>query len=776
MPSPILFDCEDGKGAATIRPASDNHKESPIASNKNPQMTASSKSAQQQPSVSTADKDHEGVQRKSTKESSVKKDIWAFLKKVQDSSQAKTKPKTLTPVKAPTPPPELEEEFLILDDDLSFTFSIPTKPTTKQNKNKESSSDKGSSIDRGSKDGLRETNLPSKNTPEVQTDPKKTTSNKREKKTELKHRNTPNNKNPQSKRKNADDQLKVVAGSQTDHLRVKPSSEAKTSSKAKRENPKSSRPTAKTKQMKAWHLESSSSKECEDAGLASPDKCSFPPTDFHPGKIDPAQGSAGRTFEQIHQTISSWSSPEECQVLGKRKRNPPGEWWLSFPPNAEQPEGEDEAPRVNKPKANRREATKAASASASASPVKADKTLKSTTKKDVKKATLKKKRALRKISASELDRDGAEKMRDQDQLEFPDQDSPLEQNYKIKHIAFPQVYTAKTKKRSKPLPSTLTESPEQLPDKRHSKLPGEWWKIPATPEEVAAAAVAAAAEPHQLLNVNHKTSKHGKKAKSKRSRPPKSAERAVRSPHSRKAEDEKQTRGVVSNGTLAVDGGARQSHEVVQVGSPDCQGTITVEGSQSSLDNLRDNICPSRHALQSGPVCMIDLEPHDDEDLPSNRHSLARLSVSDLCADPLKPCTVEFSDKADLIEWLQLVFSTNRKGRNDKNLAVALDHFDWYYYKSGAMGITEDVHWWNLSQGKMLLGSFMKKPLWVDHSANMGCFLITSSVKVKIDCTESDVDAGSFFTVPCGHAYSLENLTEQPALISFSRVLADSPD
>ncbi|XP_077382072.1 uncharacterized protein LOC144021800 isoform X2 [Festucalex cinctus] len=762
MLSPIPFDCEDGKGAAMIRLASDN----PTTSNKNPPMPASSKSVQQ-PSVSTVDKDHEGVQRNSAKESmpspSVKKDIWAFLKKVQNGSQDKTKPKTLTPVNVPMPSPEFGEDFQIMDD-VCLHFSIPTKSTSKQNKNKESSSDKGSLIDRGSKNSWQETDLPSKKLPQLQTDQKKT-KNKREKKTKKQHPNSPNKKNPQTKRKKADDQPNVVAVSQTDDQRVKPSSEVKTSSTAKRENPKSSRPAANVKLKKAWRLESSSSEECDDAGLASP-------LDVHPGKLDPAQGSAGGTFEQTRRTILSWSSPEECQVLGTRKRKPPGEWWLSCPQNLEQPEVRDEAPRIKKPKANRREPTKAESAS----PAKADKTLKSKTKKDVKKGTLKKKRTLRKISASELNQDRAEQMRDQDQLEFPGLESPLEfdrQNHNIKHKPFPQVYHQKAKKKrpSKPLPSTPTGSPEQVPDKRQSKLPGEWWKASATPEKVEA-------EPRQLLNANHKTSKHGKNRKAKQSRPPKSARRAVGSLHSQTTENEKQMRSVVSKRTLPVDGGTAQSHEVVQVVSPDSatpdsqdgHGTFTVDGSQGSLDNLQD-ICPSRHVLESRPVTIIDLEPHEDEDLPSTRHSIAQLCISDLCAPPLKQCTVEFSDKADLIEWLQLVFPTTRK-----DLPICLDQFDWYYYKNGAMGITEDVHWWNLSQGKMLLGSFMKKPLWVDHNANMGCLLVAGSVKVKINSTESEVHAGSCFTVPCGQAYSIENLVERPAVICFSRVPADSPD
>lgn len=58
-------------------------------------------------------------------------------------------------------------------------------------------------------------------------------------------------------------------------------------------------------------------------------------------------------------------------------------------------------------------------------------------------------------------------------------------------------------------------------------------------------------------------------------------------------------------------------------------------------------------------------------------------------------------------------FSTVIAGGAD----VTPDQFDWYFYQGRAFGIHVDLNSGTLCSGKMLLGSYMKKPLWVDHSA-----------------------------------------------------------
>ncbi|XP_037130143.1 serine/arginine repetitive matrix protein 1 isoform X2 [Syngnathus acus] len=758
--SPILGDC--GGSTLTITFASDNHKGSPTVSDENSQKQASSKSAQEEPSMSTAEEDHVDVHRESTEESvqlPVKKNIWAFLQKVRESSQPRSK-LTPMPVKAPTPPPEVEEDFLILEDDETILFSIPTKRTLKQQPQKESRSDKGALMD-----SCRDTEHSSKNLLKEPTARKKTP--QREKKKEPKHRNTSNKKNP---RKMADEQPQVAAGSSTDDQRVRPSSEVKTSSKARRKNPESSGPAAKVKRTKERRQEPSGEQR-QAVELA----------DFDSGKPNPAEDSPATTVERNHQSAPSGSSPEWHEVLGKRRRNPPGEWWVSAPQNEEQPEVRNETPHVKKPKANRGEPPKAASASSS----KAKDVLKSTTKKDVKN-TKKKKKALLKPSASELTSDIAEQADHQEQEETTDPPrlfSPPVSNRrdhsrKSEHQIFQQVYQRAGKKTSiPPIQWTSTTFLGQPSFKRPKRPPSEWWKATVTPEEAA---------PDRVLHPSQERRKLDKKTKARLSRPPsKSDKRASQALPSRSTEDEEQTRRAnpivdVSSRTLPVNRGAAQSHQVaVQVYAPDCAspsngGTFTLEENQGSLRD--DGTSPSQVILQSGPASMIELHAHDDAELPSTRLLHAELSVTDLCAPPLMPCTLRARDKHDLTEWLQHLFSPTLIREDNRNLAVSPDQFDWYCHKTGTMGIVEDVRLSNSSHGKMLLSSFMKKPLWVDHSATMVFFLLTSCVKLNIDCVESFVHAGNSFTVLCGHAYSIQNLAEQPAFLCFHRILAETPD
>lgn len=106
---------------------------------------------------------------------------------------------------------------------------------------------------------------------------------------------------------------------------------------------------------------------------------------------------------------------------------------------------------------------------------------------------------------------------------------------------------------------------------------------------------------------------------------------------------------------------------------------------------------------------------------------------------------------------------------------ITPDDFSWYFYKGKAIGIQEDLACSSVCSGKLLLGSFMKKPLWVDHSAKtvsarvsgrsippLLCFksrlpsskkvfnLFTSCVKVSINGRESHVAPSQTFMVQSG--------------------------
>lgn len=130
--------------------------------------------------------------------------------------------------------------------------------------------------------------------------------------------------------------------------------------------------------------------------------------------------------------------------------------------------------------------------------------------------------------------------------------------------------------------------------------------------------------------------------------------------------------------------------------------------------------------------------------LPSNRVSTV-LSVSDLCAPPLEPLILQPKDKANLTEWFQSLWCTTFNSKEipcltekalqddvgvcsdfiDAHVFIIMaetpeitpDQFDWYSYKGRAIGLQVDLNCGSVCNGKILLGSYMKKPLWVDHSA-----------------------------------------------------------
>ncbi|XP_051267354.1 nucleolar protein dao-5 isoform X2 [Dicentrarchus labrax] len=227
---------------------------------------------------------------------------------------------------------------------------------------------------------------------------------------------------------------------------------------------------------------------------------------------------------------------------------------------------------------------------------------------------------------------------------------------------------------------------------------------------------------------------------------------------------------------------------VVEVSVTDCTALNKTDENILSMDAGESNSPPNQEppqdgnghsentlkALRSGPSSMIELEQYEeyeDMSLPSSRiHAV--LSTADLCAPPLKPLILQPKDKANMAEWFRSLWSTTI----DKSPVITPDQFDWYFYQGRAIGFQVDLEYGSVCNGKILLGSYMKKPLWVDHSATTVFNLLTSSVSVTIDVSKSSFYPGQSFMVPCGHAYSIKNNTAQPAVLYFTRMLADSSD
>lgn len=236
------------------------------------------------------------------------------------------------------------------------------------------------------------------------------------------------------------------------------------------------------------------------------------------------------------------------------------------------------------------------------------------------------------------------------------------------------------------------------------------------------------------------------------------------------------------------DGRKVSAHPAVEVTVTDCTTLSKNDEEILSMDAgdcnsppnhvaLQDSKCQSEHmlkALRSGPSSMIELEHYEDDDdliLPSSSVHAA-LSASDLCAPPLKPLILQPKDKANLTEWFKSLWSTTVEHGPE----ITPDQFDWYFHQGRAIGFLVDLNTGSICNGKILLGSYMKKPLWVDHSATTVFNLLTSSVSVTINGRESRFHPGQSFMVSCGQAYSIQNVTAQPAVLYFTRIWAESSD
>ncbi|XP_028425659.1 microtubule-associated protein 1B-like [Perca flavescens] len=109
----------------------------------------------QKPELVDPEKKIENVHMQPSVESTrVGKDMPAFLKKLRDAGQPKPACSGRSPVKVPTPPPEPEDDFLILEDDRPLWFSIPSKTATskKRRQSRTLINDKDRSTDKGTQD------------------------------------------------------------------------------------------------------------------------------------------------------------------------------------------------------------------------------------------------------------------------------------------------------------------------------------------------------------------------------------------------------------------------------------------------------------------------------------------------------------------------------------------------------------------------------------------------------------------------------------------------
>ncbi|XP_074477880.1 uncharacterized protein LOC141759590 isoform X2 [Sebastes fasciatus] len=838
--------------------------------------------ARQEPELTAPKKITENVHRVPSVESTCirKHDMTAFLKQLREAGKPKpSSSRTILPVvKVPTPPPELEDDFLILEDE-PLWISIPSKTGTRKNHrlSRTSSTDKDSSTDKGTKDSPPETAQKQQESERTksklgsQTVNQKMKMRKKEKKNEVTEpgnekdelsgpEDLPAGDEMEEEKPNKKKQrLKKVPYKQSDEEEEQPKDGAsgeekpalKTEKKAQRsdslkvgnENAKTSRATPlkrgrkvtqgsdAVKQMmdvEAGEEQSSSSEEHADAeDLGS----------FSDKEITTSEAQSEKDFaaeKDKHKKLavgSEGSSSEDDQILGNRKRRHR---------TTEESKVTDNQPTLKKTKRHNKEP----SAAEAPSPVKAkeDRVLKKrnqtqrapSSSQDMniakeKKTKRNKNRNTRRDTRPDevVHTTEAEQFEEQEQQEVAHQDldvhSPLVLTQRSHSLisgeqVFQRVYHHTSSERLSITPASVSPRgpQEQLraaeSGKRRRKTPGNWWTVDDVHEDVESISSQPKQkqkqkrEPHQERKKQSRsprlgTPKNGNVAVSSKPAPmlemtPLSAPKTVkRSLATFKdiLESVTETPTVVSRREV----GQRNRRKVAarpaeEVAASDCPISSKTDGGIFSMDagepRNTDNSPPNHEippdsrcqsedrlkTLRSGPSSMIELEEYDEDDgsilMPPRVR--AALSVSDLCAPPLRPLVLQTKDEANLKEWFKSLWSNPVV----KGAVVTPDQFDWYFYQGRAIGLQVELNGGSFCNGKILMGSYMKKPLWVDHSATTVFNLLTSSVSVTIDSKESRFHPGQSFMVPCGHAYSLQNVTAQPAVLYFTRMSAESSD
>ncbi|KAM7390439.1 hypothetical protein PAMA_008547 [Pampus argenteus] len=803
----------------------------------------------QEPKNQSNDKNSASVDREPAAEMStcVGKEMTAFLQKLRDAGKPKPARKLPSPVKAPTCLPEPEDEFLILDDVAPFRFSIFNKTTKKsQKQSKTSSSDKDSSTDKGMDDFTSQETQKQQELNQANRKVKSPTVSQKMKKKLKERENEVTEATPEDlpavdlvkqdkPNKKTQQRLKKVQSKESDMAVDKPKdadsretdvftppktqrlSEIKRSqaSKYERKNAK----TSKAKSLKWTRKETQGSdgvKETvkeqrgseehaavQDLGSLSDKELQHKPA---------AQTVNGKTKQNKQLVVSEGSSSDDGQVLGKRKRNPPGQWWLSCPNSTEERKTETtNQPDLKRSKQNRKSdgLLKQRNHNTNKKKIKQNKR-RSGDNPDKMKATVKE---LHMVSSEQIeDQEKQQDVSDQDM--DPAQSRPLvflhrDDSFNSRDQIFPRVYNHSASEikpstlaapASPKRPSEQLRTPERI--KRRRKPPGTWWEVNNMPEDM----VGISSQPQQL-NPKPTKPRKGNKARSKQSRSPelrslKKGNAAVSSKPPGGApvnhlelrpllasETVKPSRATFKDIAVLNNGGAGQNNRRDVTVCPaegfatDCptfsktnKDILSMDAGEFNHESPPARGRPSTSTVfRSGPSSMIELQQYEENDdmvLPSSRVVCSTLSVLDLCAPPLKPLILQARDKVNLAEWLKCLWPATV----NKQAEITPDQFDWYFYQGRAIGFLQDLQCGSFANGKILLGSYMKKPLWVDHSATTVFNLLTSSVSVTINCNESRFNPGQSFMVQCGHAYSIQNLAAQPAVLYYTRILAESPD
>ncbi|KAM4606757.1 uncharacterized protein ACJ7VT_016890 [Polymixia lowei] len=733
------------------------------------------------------------------------KDMTSFLLKLREAGKAKPAchRKLLSPVKVPTPAPEPEDDFLILEDEAPLWFSIPRKTDPRQRQSKTSSTDEERSTDNGTKDsqaGKAEKRPGSGQAASASTEESQTVHQKTNKNRKAGVPATSTVKN------NAVEEIEAGDFMEQDKQHVKKQRRSKVASKQGKAAESLKDGRVKSAKQTRKRLQEPATPEAPLPVEALQDQSQEPSSEEHGGAADvclpgeqveqnfcpatevtkPEGGRkvtsnhpANKTRKQAKPSSVPGSSSEDSPVLGKRKRIRPKEWWLNCPSSTDQTEVMDNPP------------------------------------------VLKSKPNLKTSKAADLG---------------PGQLSPLHSENRGHSITpgdriFDRIYqrTPNEKMPSAPAPSIPKSAAKDVKTRlsdRWKRAPGKWWQVGDIADDVESLS----SQPERPNPKNRKTRK-GAKTQSKRLKPlalgtPKDGNMASSPtppgrapvPPLKQNPAPKSTKDIFTTGTSAVANNEKnlrrmllpllKEHSAQSSKASECPTEDSLQDpavNRIRLDKMNNTVVimdaatehkkrlcwPSNHEIpqdgkrlsdstlkgfKSGPSTMIELEHFEENEdmcLPSSRPVHSVLSPSELCGPPLKPLVLQHEDKAYLTEWFSVLWPVTVETDGGQ---ITPDQFEWFSYRGKALGFQVDLQCDSFCNGKILLGSYTKKPLWVDHSAAAVFNVLTSCVSLTVNGRESRYNPGQSFMVPCGHAYSIHNLTDEPAVLYFNRMLAESPD
>lgn len=752
-----------------------------------------------------------------------KPNVMTFLQKLRDAEQPKPSRSRMSLVKVVPPPPEPEDDFLILEDDSPLWVSIPFKADKKLKQNKTSRSNKGTkessveSVDNqeieqesDKLEGENSDGKPKKmkrgydshttesdrdkhvlstiepaNTDDV-SDQSKTNKNKKQMKKVLSKDVNQKDKGTGSTEKGDE---KPLTKTETKTVEKKGSNSLKNNKgDAQKKRSLGSKESRKeTKETNAVNdAMEEQSQECSGADLT--DNVVLGVVSEVVNKKEPAKDFEKGNLK-LNKLSSSFeeSSDEKGRLPEKRKRNAPGHWWMSCCQSPAQ-NVTDIQTTIRKSK----QANKNSSGAAAVSPVKATtagglrgKKLKTSSSSSERQKANKKRVKKTKVKATKRERPAITKPSESEVFVEPMQDKALDEDssdfspvvfsQRARRVSsgfsgFHQVYSSSEKLSLTPEHASSRSPEEQLsseePTKRRRNLPGNWWAVNSSVLEQPKP------KKHKAAGERRKLPNDCRPFAMSYSSPPGGA-------------PVPKQRDLCSTVTVSPSVNKKSGPKLNKRPNTTSAKFVVSDHSDDSMTPTQSRSvknCPLNHQTQeltsfrSGPSSMIELrnfeESNNDIVLPSSRVVRPALSATDLCAPPLKPLILLPKDKVNLTEWLKSLWSTTA----GSGAEITPDHFKWYYYRDRAFGLMVDIQSGTICNGKMLLGSFMKKPLWVDHSSTTVFNLLTSSVSVIIDCKKSIYNPGQAFMVPPGHAYSIHNLSAEPAVLYFSRIFAEELD